>query len=63
MLTNIKKYVLRKLYDYHARQSDYCYEQIDTSDEDSIRYWGGMAVEHSDKCLELRMKLKELEGP
>lgn len=61
MLTNIKKYVFRKLHSYHLKRSDYCYRKIDEWDADNNAYWGNKTAKHTVKCLKLADKLNKLE--
>lgn len=61
MLKNIKKYVLKKLHDYHLKKSDYCYSKIDEYSADNNVYWGEKCTKHVAKCLKLNLKLIELE--
>lgn len=61
MLKNIKKYVLKKLHDYHLKRSDYCYSKMDEWDADNYRYWGDKTAKHTSKCLKLSAKLNKLE--
>ena len=61
MLKNIKKYVCKKLLDYHIKKSDYCYGKIDEWNSDDNIYWGNKTARHTMKCLKLTVKLKKLE--
>lgn len=61
MLKTIKKYVLKKLLDYHIRRSDYCYAKIDEWNADNNIYWGNKTARHTMKCLKLTLKLNKLE--
>lgn len=61
MLKTIKKYVLKKLLDYHVKKSDYCYAKIDEQNADNNRYWGNKTARHTMKCLKLTLKLNKLE--
>ena len=61
MLKNIKNYVYTKLHDYHLKKSDYCYSKIDEWNADDNQYWGDKTAKHTKKCLELNLKLIELE--
>ena len=61
MLKNIKKYVLKKLLDYHLKRSDYCYAKIDEWNADNNRYWGNKTAKHTMKCLKLATRLNKME--
>lgn len=61
MLNNIKKYVYKKLHDYHLKRSNYCYSKIDEWNADNNRYWGKKTAKHTSKCLKLAVKLNELD--
>lgn len=61
MLTNIQKYVLKKLHNYHLNKSNYCYGKIDEWNADNNRYWGNTTAKHTSKCLKLAVKLNKLE--
>lgn len=61
MLKTIKKYVFKKLHDYHLKRSNYCYTKIDEYCADNNRYWGDKTAKHTSKCLKLAVKLNDLE--
>lgn len=61
MLKNIEKYVLKKLYSYHIKRSNYCYAKIDEWNADNNRYWGNKTARHTMKCLKLAVRLNKLE--
>lgn len=61
MLKTIKKYVLKKLHDYHLKRSNYCYAKIDEWNADNNRYWGNKTAKHTSKCLKLAVRLNKLE--
>lgn len=61
MFKNIKKYVFKKLHNYHLNRSNYCYAKMDEWNADNNEYWGDKTAKHTRKCLELDMKLIELE--
>jgi hypothetical protein len=61
MLKNIKRYVYKKLLDYHIKKSDYCYSKIDEWNADDNIYWGNKTTRHTMKCVKLTLKLKKLE--
>lgn len=61
MLKNIKKYVYEKLHAYHLKKSNYYYSKIDEWNADNNRYWGNKTAKHTCKCLQLAVKLYELE--
>lgn len=63
MLTNVKKYVFKKLHAYHLKKSNYYYGKIDEWNADDNRYWGDKTAKHTSKCLRLAVKLNELEAP
>lgn len=62
MLTNIKKYVYKKIHAYHLKKADYCYSKIDEWNADNNQYWGDKTAKHTSKCLKLALKLNKLEG-
>lgn len=61
MLTKIKKRVMEMVHDYHLKMSDYYYGKMDEHGSENNEYYGGKVTKHTRKCLELNLKLKELE--
>lgn len=61
MLKTIKKYVLKKLHNYHYKKSVECYAHMDEWCADNNGYWGNKTAKHTSKCLKLAVKLNELE--
>ena len=62
MLKNIKKHVLKLLYEYHYHMSNYYYKKVDAYGPENNDYWESKVVKHANKEFELVEKLVQLEG-
>ena len=62
MLKNIKKHVLKLLYEYHYHVSNYYYKKVDAYGPENNDYWESKVVKHANKEFEMVEKLLKLEG-
>ena len=62
VLKNIKKHVLKLLYEYHYHMSNYYYKKVDAYGPEDNDYWESKVVKHANKEFELVEKLVQLEG-
>jgi hypothetical protein len=60
MLTKIKKYVLKIMYDYHYHMTNYCYRKVDEYGPENNAYWENRVMKHTIKEMVLVDKLVQL---
>lgn len=62
MLKNIKKHVLKAMYNYHYHMANYCYKKVDAYGPNCNGYWGDKVEKHVYKEFELVDKLVQMDG-
>lgn len=62
MLKNIKKHVLKAMYNYHYHMSNYYYGKVDAYGPECNDYWSDKVAKHINKEFELVDKLIQMEG-
>lgn len=60
MLKNIKKHVLKLMYDYHYHMANYYYRKVDVYGPEYNGYWGNKVEKHVCKEFELVNKLVQM---
>lgn len=60
MLKNIKKHVLKAMYNYHYHMSNYCYGKVDAYGPERNAYWNDKVAKHINKEFELVNKLVQM---
>ena len=62
MLKNLKKHVLKAMYNYHYHMSNYYYGKVDVYGPENNQHWQDRVEKHINKEFELVNKLVQLEG-
>lgn len=62
MLTKLKKYVLKTMYDYHYHMANYCYGKVDQYGPEYNDYWGEKVKKHVRKEIQLVNELSNYRG-